>query len=61
VIEDDLAGSGLEESFGTVVTADEEPGLYAAIAAAASWPVAVDFQDRGGNHTTGRILASVTD
>lgn len=61
VIEDDLAESGVEESFGTIVAADQQPTLYSAIAAAASWPVALDFRDGDGNRTRGRIMAAVTN
>jgi len=58
-IQDDLVGSGVEETFGTVVDASANPALYNAIAAASQWPVTVDFQDRDGNHTVGRVLAEV--
>jgi hypothetical protein len=58
-IQDDLVGSGIEETFGTVVDASGSPALYDAIAAASRWPVSVDFQDRDGNHTTGRVLAEI--
>jgi len=61
VVQDDLAGSGVEESFGTVVGSSENPSLYNAIAAAASWPVAVDFRDQNGNRTMGRVMATVID
>lgn len=59
VIEDDLAGSGVEETFGTVVDQAGNPALYGAIAATASWPVTVDFQDIDGHHTIGRVMAAV--
>ena len=59
-IEDDLVGSGVEETFGTVVDATTRRALYDAIAAATQWPVTVDFQDADGNHTVGRVLAAVT-
>jgi len=59
VIQDDLAGSGLEESFGTVVP--QTSPLYGMIAASESWPVEVDFRDSDGNRTTGRIMAEVPD
>ena len=58
-IQDDLVGSGVEETFGTVVEASVNPALYNAIAAATQWPVSVDFQDIDGNHTTGLVLAEV--
>lgn len=61
LVQDDLAGSGVEESFGTVVTASGNATLYAAIKAAPSWPVTVDFRDKDGNRTTGRAMATVTD
>lgn len=59
VMRDDLAGSGVEESFGMVVDAAASPALYAAIAAADEWPVQLDFRDASGNRTTGIILARV--
>jgi hypothetical protein len=58
-IQDDLAGSGLEESFGTAVDATTAATLYGRIAAATSWPVTVDFLDVDGNRTTGRVMADV--
>ena len=58
-IQDDLVGSGIEETFGTVVDESVSRPLYNAIAAADQWPVSVDFQDLDGNHTTGRVLAQV--
>lgn len=61
VLVDDLAGSGVEESFGTAVTAEDHPALYGAIAAAAFWPVALDFRDQDGNRTAGRVMALVFD
>jgi hypothetical protein len=61
VLQDDLAGSGVEETFGTAVDAMANPALYNAIAAAVTWPVEVDFRDQDGNRTTGRVMASVVD
>ena len=58
-IQDDLVGSGIEETFGTVVDASVNLALYSTIAAASAWPVRVDFQDLDGNHTTGRVLAKI--
>ncbi len=58
-LRDDLAGSGIEETFGTAVDATANPSLYAAIAAASTWPVAIEFQDRDGNRTAGRVAAPV--
>lgn len=60
-IQDDIVASGFEETFGTVVTALGDPILYGEIAAAASWPVEVDFADRDGNRTTGRVRARVIE
>jgi hypothetical protein len=57
VMQDDLAGSGQEESFGTAAPRESE--LYNAIAATDSWPVEVDFRDTDGNATQGRVLARV--
>ena len=57
VMQDDLAGSGVEESFGTAAPRSSE--LYAAISATDSWPVEVDFRDADGNATEGRVLARV--
>lgn len=59
VLQDDIAISGEEESFGTAVNAETDPALYAAIAAARQWPVEVDFRDVDGNRTSGRVLARV--
>jgi hypothetical protein len=58
VIQDDLASSGMEEEFGTVVAASNQP-LYAAIAAAESWPVAIDFRDADDHTTSAHVLARV--
>jgi hypothetical protein len=57
VMQDDLAGSGMEESFGSAAPWGSE--LYNAIAAMESWPVEVDFRDNDGNATQGRVLARV--
>jgi hypothetical protein len=57
VMQDDLAGSGQEESFGSAAPWGSE--LYAAIAASEGWPVEVDFRDTDGNATSGRVLARV--
>lgn len=59
VVQDDLVGSGIEETFGTVVEAAADPVLYEAIATAQRWPVEVDFQDRDSNRTAGRVMARV--
>ena len=60
-VEDDLAGSGLEESFGDAVTTSENQPLYDLICGCETWPVEVDFRDGDGNTTTGRVVATVTD
>jgi hypothetical protein len=57
VMQDDLAGSGVEESFGSAAPPSSE--LYGAIAATNGWPVEVDFRDADGNATSGRVLARV--
>jgi hypothetical protein len=57
VLQDDLAGSGQEESFGSA--APRESQLYDAIAATESWPVELDFRDVDDNMTQGRVLARV--
>lgn len=61
VVRDDLAGSGVEESFGTAVDVTTEASLYAAIEAAPTWPVDVEFRDLDGNVTEGRVMATVID
>jgi hypothetical protein len=58
-LEDDLAESGVEETFGTVVTSTGNAMLYQAIAAATSWPVEVDFVDADGNSVAGRVNARI--
>ena len=45
---DDIAESVVEETFGTVVVAADNPALYSAIAASNSWPVEVDVVDVEG-------------
>jgi hypothetical protein len=57
VVQDDLAYSGVEESFGTVVQANQ--ALFTTISQADSWPVAVEFRDIDENITSGRVLARV--
>ena len=59
VLQDDLAYSGIEETFGAVVTSADNSGLYNTINGAASWPVEVDFVDIDGNRTTGRVRARI--
>jgi hypothetical protein len=59
VLQDDLAYSGVEETFGTVVSSTDNPTLYHTIAAAPNWPVEVDFVDLDGNQTTGRVRARI--
>lgn len=59
VLLDDLAGSGVEETFGTAVSSGDNPDLYAAIAARSEWPVYVSFTDKNGNKTEGNTMARV--
>jgi hypothetical protein len=59
VLRDDLVGSGVEETFGTAISAASNRALYDAIAGANRWPVVVDFEDRDGNRTTGRVNARI--
>jgi hypothetical protein len=58
VVQDDLVGSGVEESFGIAVPATSQ-ALFDAIAQSESWPVAVEFRDINENSTSGRVLARV--
>lgn len=60
-VEDDLAGSGLEESFGDAVLAHENQALYDQICACDTWPVEVEFRDGDDNVTEGRVIATVRD
>ncbi len=57
VLQDDLAGSGVEESFGIAVPTSDP--LFAAISEAESWPVEIEFRDGDDNSTSGRVLARV--
>jgi len=59
LLQDELAGSGIEESFGTVVDVTTDPELYSAIARAETWPVELNFRDIGGNAVSGRVAARV--
>lgn len=56
---DDFACSGCEESFGALVTLDDDEQFFQAINASAVWPVEVDIQDADGNTTSGQLLAEV--
>jgi hypothetical protein len=58
MLQDDLACSGCEESFGTAVPATNQ-SLYNEIAGAETWPVTLDFSDLDGHRTQGRVLARV--
>ena len=58
VVQDDLSGSGVQESFGIVVPATNH-ALFATIAAADEWPVAVEFRDIDDNSTSAEVLARV--
>jgi hypothetical protein len=57
VLQDDLSGSGFEESFGDVVASNHP--LYATICDCLTWPVELNFRDADGNLTTGRFAATV--
>lgn len=57
VVQNDVDGSGMEESFGNA--APRASALYDAMAGAESWPVELDFRDLDGNRTSGRVLAQV--
>jgi hypothetical protein len=59
LLQDDIAYSGVEETFGTVVEASENRALYDAIAASDGWPAVVDVVDAGGHRTTGRVRARI--
>jgi hypothetical protein len=58
VLQDDLVGSGVEESFGTAVESSNQP-LFSTISASATWPIELEFRDADDNLTTGRVLARV--
>lgn len=58
-IQDELVGSGVEETFGTAVSAVDDAALVQAISAASSWPVEVEFSDVDGNVTAGPVMARV--
>jgi hypothetical protein len=55
-VTDDLAGLGIEETFGVALTSSAA-GYDAIAAATATWPVHVRFSDLDGNVTEGDILA----
>jgi hypothetical protein len=57
VVQDDLVGSGIEESFGIAVPRNQP--LFDAIEAAEDWPVEVEFEDSDGNTTSARVAARV--
>ena len=58
VLQDDVASSGVEESFGIAVPSSTQP-LFDAIASADSWPVELEFSDANGNATSGRVMARI--
>ena len=58
VVQDDLAYSGIQESFGVAVPSSNQT-LFNIIAAADSWPVALEFTDVNGNATSGRVMARI--
>jgi hypothetical protein len=58
LVQDDIACSDCEESFGIAVPASNQ-SLYNQISASAGWPVTVDFSDIDGHKTQGRVLARI--
>ncbi|TPW16640.1 MAG: hypothetical protein FD129_689 [bacterium] len=58
---DDVAGSGLEESFGIALDRATNAALFDQICSVTEWPVQVQLYDASGNVTTGRVMARVTD
>ena len=58
VVHDDLAGSGVEESFGTVIPASNQ-ALFDGIAGATDWPVEIEFRDLDGHETSARVRARI--
>jgi len=60
IVQDDFAGSGVEESFGDAFLAAANQALYDQICACDSWPVQVQLEDADGNVTSGRVVARVT-
>ena len=58
VVQDDVAYSGVQESFGVAVPYSNQ-SLFNTIAAADSWPVALEFTDVNGNTTSGRVMARI--
>jgi hypothetical protein len=58
-LRESLMGSGVNQSFGTVVTFGEDQSLYNQMVLAVTWPVGVVFADASGNTTVGRVLARV--
>ena len=57
VVRDDFVDVGVEETFGTAVSIEDRPDVYAAIEASLRWPVEVNFVDLDGNRTKGRLSA----
>ncbi len=58
VVQDDVASSGVQESFGVAVPSSNQ-SLFNTIVAADSWPVALEFTDVNGNATSGRVMARI--
>ena len=56
---DDVAGSGLEESFGIVLTRGANTELFDQICGLTEWPVEVNLHDASGHQTFGRVMARV--
>lgn len=57
LLQDDLAGSGIEETFGTVTDVTMDPALHAEIAGSPTWPVEVSFRDQGRTRV---VLSTLT-
>jgi hypothetical protein len=58
VVQDEVASSGVQESFGVAVPSSNQ-SLFNTIVAAESWPVALEFTDVNGNATSGRVMARI--
>ncbi|MFL5401904.1 MAG: hypothetical protein ACJ8BF_03720 [Gemmatimonadales bacterium] len=58
LVQDDLACSDCEESFGIAVPTSNQ-SLYNQISGATGWPVTVEFSDIDGHKTSGRVLARI--
>ena len=59
-VTDDVAGSGLDESFGVVFERDTAPTVFDAICASERWPVRAQLRDASGSRTEGLVSAVVS-